>query len=105
MRLWPVFIRDELNDEQNDALKCLAQSRPDALYVCSIKTAIDAGCRLQFHQLTLNHLSGEGAIPSDFSLGVGWGNRGAPASLRESSFFEHISLFSLKMYQLSLLAY
>ena len=40
MRLSPVFIRDELNDEQNDALKCLAQSRPDALYVCSIKTAI-----------------------------------------------------------------
>ena len=39
MRLSPVFIRDELNDEQNDAVKCLAQSRPDALYVCSIKTA------------------------------------------------------------------
>ena len=39
MRLSPVFIRDELNDEQNDALKCFAQSRPDALYVCSIKTA------------------------------------------------------------------
>ena len=41
MRLSPVFIRDELNDEQNDALKCLAQSRPDALYVSSIKTAND----------------------------------------------------------------
>ena len=40
MRLSPVFVRDELNDEQNDALKCLTQSRLDALYVCSIKTAI-----------------------------------------------------------------
>ena len=30
MRLSPVFIRDELNDEQNDALKCLAKNRPDA---------------------------------------------------------------------------
>ena len=30
MRLSPVFIRDQLNDEQNDGLKCLAQSRPDA---------------------------------------------------------------------------
>ena len=39
MPLSPVSIRDELNDEQNDALKCLAHSRPDALYVCSIKTA------------------------------------------------------------------
>ena len=42
MRLSSVFIRDELNDEQNDALKCLAQSRPDALHVCSIKTANDS---------------------------------------------------------------
>ena len=40
MRLSSIFIRDQLNDEQNNALKCLAQSRPDVLYVCSIKTAI-----------------------------------------------------------------
>ena len=40
MRISPVFIRDELNDEQNEARKCLVQSRPDAFYVCSIKTAI-----------------------------------------------------------------
>ena len=36
MRLLPIFIQDELNDEPEDALKYIC---PDALYVCGIKTA------------------------------------------------------------------
>ena len=54
MRLSPVFIRDELNDEQSDALKCLAQSRPDAFYVCSIKTAIKSPIAFQNANLSVH---------------------------------------------------
>ena len=30
MRLFPVFMQDQLNDEIKDAFKEIAQSRPDA---------------------------------------------------------------------------
>ena len=39
MRLSSVFIQNEINDETKDVVKLFAQSRPDSLYVYSIKTA------------------------------------------------------------------
>ena len=42
MRLLPVFIRGEFNDEIKDTLNLIAQSRPGVLNVSIIKTAINS---------------------------------------------------------------